>query len=302
MTRSTRPQRSDGDLAQALHTARRAVGSDDAVQRVHAGLLDKLANGYAPPSAAAATRRLNPKLSSWLGKGLGALLLAAAGGALWSAATASTPMARSKPAGTAEATMAGRASNRPLTSQRREPQPGGPPAAPHVDATEPTPGRPEPTQPNAAGRRDNEQPSANPARHAARTAAGKAPRAHGRAPHLTRDNARPAAPAACSDADAEVSMLSRAQRALAAQPKAALALLNEHEQRFSCGVLSQERDILRIDAERALGLDAVAAEHARALIARYPESREAHVLRRWIAGETERAADHKKQPEGLPTP
>jgi hypothetical protein len=106
----------------------------------------------------------------------------------------------------------------------------------------------------------------------------------------------------CADPEAEVGLISRAQHALSSQPKAALALLLEHERRFGCGLLSQERDVLRIDAERALGDHELAHEHAREFIARYPEAQEARALRRWLDADVAHTNDHKSAAVPLLTP
>jgi hypothetical protein len=85
------------------------------------------------------------------------------------------------------------------------------------------------------------------------------------------------------------------------EPQVALTLLAEHAQRYSCGVLALERDTLRIDAERALGLHAQAEQHARELVDRYPSSPEAPALKQKLGDDANGGSEHKIEPVATPT-
>jgi hypothetical protein len=78
-------------------------------------------------------------------------------------------------------------------------------------------------------------------------------------------------PAAVSGA-AEVELITRAQALLDSQPSAALTALDDHERLYPGGMLREERETLRIDAEWALGRHSVALSRARAFVQRYPHS------------------------------
>jgi hypothetical protein len=105
-----------------------------------------------------------------------------------------------------------------------------------------------------------------------------------------------------SDPDAEIALVTGAQSLLARQPNEALALLTEHERRFPHGLLAQERDTLRIDAERALGRHAQALGHARAFVAQFPDSPQARGIQRWLAAQENAAADHNPARAPVLTP
>jgi hypothetical protein len=95
-----------------------------------------------------------------------------------------------------------------------------------------------------------------------------------------------------SDPDAEIALVTGAHGLLVRRPNEALTLLTEHERRFPHGLLAQERDTLRIDAERALGRRAQALEHARAFVAQFPDSPQARAIKRWLAAEDNVVSDH----------
>lgn len=103
------------------------------------------------------------------------------------------------------------------------------------------------------------------------------------------------------DVDGEIVLITQAQQRLRPQPARALALLLEHARRFPRGLLVQERETLRIDAERALGDDTQAIEHARQFVARFPSSPQARALERWLAGRSSNSLDHKSAPAAAPT-
>jgi hypothetical protein len=83
---------------------------------------------------------------------------------------------------------------------------------------------------------------------------------------------RPAALTRPSDPGAEVELLERAQRTMKADPKAALALLAEHERSFPRGDLVQEREMLAIEALQATGQLRAARKRANDFLRRFPHS------------------------------
>jgi hypothetical protein len=242
-------------------------------------VLAKVATGAAPPATVSVA-------GAWLGKSLGVLLLTAGAGAFVYNynADAPPPAATASPPNTA-------------TSDRELAAPPQPPAASAPEPTEPR------VQPQPARVEAPSTPSAPPAAKRGPVAAPrtKTPPTHAGIAQPPAA-AQPTAAVACSDAVAEVDLLSRAQQALRTQPQLALTLLNDHARRFSCGVLSLERDTLRIDAERALGLDAQASEHARELVTRYPQSPETRALKQKFDAAANSSNEHKTQPVGTPTP
>jgi hypothetical protein len=96
--------------------------------------------------------------------------------------------------------------------------------------------------------------------------------------------------------------VTRAQDLLGRAPAQALAVLDDHEQRFPHGMLVEEREILRIDAERALGRVDTAAERARAFITRFPRSPQVPRLQAWLSTRSQqRDATNKSGPELIPS-
>ncbi|HKP61554.1 MAG TPA: hypothetical protein VJV78_32715, partial [Polyangiales bacterium] len=92
----------------------------------------------------------------------------------------------------------------------------------------------------------------------------------------------------------EVELISRAEDLVDRTPAAALELLGTHERLYPHGMLGEERDVLRVDAEWALGQRAAALGHARAFVRRYPGSTQTRRLSRLLA-------DHNFQPAATPT-
>lgn len=253
-------------LTAAVRAAREAVAGPEAVQRLRAGLDAKLAGAAAPQLTAAPVSKL-------AGGKLLALLIAGAG-ALYLALPEPAP-------------------------QPRPPTPRS--AAPAAAVAEPAL-LPVESQPSLAA-----EPTKNAASAPAPTAPARArttaasQRVAVRAPERERKaNLQPQPTAA--DPGAEVALISRAQQQLRAQPAQALALLDEHAHRFPSGILAQERDALRIDAERALGQIERARAHAHAFVASYPDSQELRALQRWLASQPSAATDHKTVSEPVPTP
>ena len=72
--------------------------------------------------------------------------------------------------------------------------------------------------------------------------------------------------------ESEASFLRRAQTTLAADPSAALALLDEYPSRYPHGSLAQEREVMAIDALARLGRMDEARARAADFEARYPHS------------------------------
>jgi hypothetical protein len=155
-----------------------------------------------------------------------------------------------------------------------------PPAAtPAAPAPTPTPIVALPSSPTVAPQAEL-RPSVTaptPSRPAARTPRSARPAAS----EPTLPIAGPAS--ALPDPEGELTLLTRAQEQLEVAPAAALALLAEHEQRYASGVLVQEREVMRIDAERALGRGDRAAARAQAFLARFPRSPQRTRLQAWLS-------------------
>jgi hypothetical protein len=74
------------------------------------------------------------------------------------------------------------------------------------------------------------------------------------------------------DAEAELELISNAQRAVGSQPSRALALAEEHARRFGDGTLAQEREVVAVDALVRLGRTEEARSRADRFRARWPRS------------------------------
>ena len=70
----------------------------------------------------------------------------------------------------------------------------------------------------------------------------------------------------------EARLLSKARRALEADPAQALKLAERHQQRFPHGVLSEEREAIAIKALRQTGNEASAARRQARFLTKYPQS------------------------------
>jgi hypothetical protein len=70
----------------------------------------------------------------------------------------------------------------------------------------------------------------------------------------------------------EADLLGSAQRALATSPGRALSLAGEHARRFPGGLLSQEREVLAIEALSRLGRTAEAKARAQRFLRTFPRS------------------------------
>jgi hypothetical protein len=149
----------------------------------------------------------------------------------------------------------------------------------------------EPAQPNAA-------PPSVPEQQTTPTPARSA---RGRS-SVVRFRPRNDAPArAPSDPNTEIVLLTRAEQALEIEPAATLLILHEHAQRFPDGVLAQEREILRIDAELALGRKDAAAARAREFLLRFPGSPHRHRFEEMIGVQPQAERDHKIDAPRTPT-
>jgi hypothetical protein len=70
----------------------------------------------------------------------------------------------------------------------------------------------------------------------------------------------------------EPQLIERARKALASDPRRALALAAEHQRRFPSGALSVEREVILIEALARSGQTGAARSRALAFEARYPKS------------------------------
>jgi len=70
----------------------------------------------------------------------------------------------------------------------------------------------------------------------------------------------------------EPQLIERARRALAADPRRALLLAQEHQRRFPAGALGVERDVILLEALARTGQTAEARRRAEAFEAKYPKS------------------------------
>lgn len=110
-----------------------------------------------------------------------------------------------------------------------------------------------------------------------------------------RDSRRlPSAEGPAATHPSEVELISRAQALLDSHPLAALEALHEHEATYASGMLREERDVLRIDAEWALGRHDAALTHARIFLQRYPRSTQARRIETLLR-------EHKNGREAKPT-
>jgi hypothetical protein len=70
----------------------------------------------------------------------------------------------------------------------------------------------------------------------------------------------------------EPQLIERARKALAADPRRALALTQEHQRRFPAGALGVERDVIALEALARSGQTAEAKRRATAFESKYPKS------------------------------
>ena len=86
------------------------------------------------------------------------------------------------------------------------------------------------------------------------------------------DAAPPKAPAQAASKPSEASLLNQAQQALKTNPRRALQLTRLHKQLYPQGSLSQEREVIAIEALSRLDKKSSAQERADAFSEKYPES------------------------------
>ncbi|HMI92281.1 MAG TPA: hypothetical protein VK509_12985 [Polyangiales bacterium] len=156
----------------------------------------------------------------------------------------------------------------------RTPQPRRQPAQkPPALSAEVQPSRLQQLDPNAtlpiavpaAREPDSERPSARA--RPLRNAPAKAPHTRARSPQPER----------------ELELLRRAQSALARDPRAALALSEEHARVHRDGVFAQEREVLAIEALLKLRQSTAARARAERFITRFPQSPHARRVRALLA-------------------
>lgn len=85
-------------------------------------------------------------------------------------------------------------------------------------------------------------------------------------------NTKAAESAGASTAAAELVLIRRAQDALSSDPARALAIANEHAQAFPRGELTQEREVVAVEALSKLGRKDDALRRANALLRRFPRT------------------------------
>jgi hypothetical protein len=112
-----------------------------------------------------------------------------------------------------------------------------------------------------------EAPAAAPAHEVARAAPAPSTES---APPAAEPSKPRAEPPARGPSEAE--LLRQAQASVKKDPKRALALIQEHKRRFPNGALSQEREVIAIDALQQLGEHEQVKKRARDFEKRYPDS------------------------------
>ncbi|HET9932854.1 MAG TPA: hypothetical protein VFQ35_19255 [Polyangiaceae bacterium] len=80
------------------------------------------------------------------------------------------------------------------------------------------------------------------------------------------------APRGASAKPDEATLLEQARRALASDPRRALALTQRHQALYPRGVLVQEREVIAIEALRRLGREGQASDRANSFEKSYPDS------------------------------
>lgn len=131
-----------------------------------------------------------------------------------------------------------------------------PPSAGHVEAP-PTPPATTGTEPSATTDESNVGPEDSKATTKERIGTG--------------NGERRIAPAE-SASESESDLLGRAQAALRSDPARALSIAGEHKKRFPAGVLTQEREVLSIDALERLGRHSEAIARADRFLKSFPGS------------------------------
>jgi len=94
---------------------------------------------------------------------------------------------------------------------------------------------------------------------------------------------QPAVAATANDPAAELALLKRARVEVRTSPARALALTSEHAARFVHGTLSEEREVIAIEALLTLQRTALAQQRARAFFAAFPGSAHSRRVRALLA-------------------
>jgi hypothetical protein len=262
------------DMASAIEHARAAIGTAGQVDSLKVKLAAGLAahsGGATSMSTHAGTGAASTQTRTLVSLGKACVFsaaLGAAGTVAWFATHEGDSAAA--PRATSPATVA------PVTSEPPAAAPQ-PPAAPPASSDAPIDDAPAASHPPS-------RPSAARARLAKPAAASRT----SRTPRGDSPANAPPAPAS------EVELISRAQGLVDSQPSAALAALREHEVAYPSGMLREEREVLRIDAEWALGSRDSALAHARAFLLRYPHSTQARRFETLLS-------DHKNELDTTPT-
>jgi len=224
------------ELAVGIHALRTGHGDDAQVAALRARLAPQLA---APTAAPATTAGASVASSLWIKLG-GTLLLA---GALGLYAFMHWPQREVERA------------------QRSVPQTA--PAAEAVTATAQPPAA-EASAPSAVPAPAVASAAAEPAgQRSGVRAASKARRAHA---------VNPPSPATDPAPEAELALLQRAQSAIDREPRAALALAEQHSREHPSGVFSQEREMLAMEALVKLRRVPAALARAERFVRDYPTS------------------------------
>ncbi len=259
----------------------------DARARIRAGIERKLAAGTNPPVPRDPLRGLAG--TGTAAKAAGVVAVVAAGGLVAAVAVRATgpmePAAARRPPAERSVREASAPASTPETPA---------PARPETAAPEP-PGaaRPEPVGlaadpgPVEAPRAVGEGRRARPDGDGLRRRAVRRPTAPPRvAPATAAKSPRADAPDPESGLAAELVVLDRARRALAAGDAAgALAAAEEHARRFPAGDLAPERESLAVAALCRLGRRDEARKRARRFLTRHPTSPLAPAVRASCAGE-----------------
>jgi hypothetical protein len=270
-------EESASELGSALREARAATGGEAQLER----LWQKLGQ----PAGAAAGTATSGVSTLAAGKGWIALAVLALGAL---AAVVFVAIGEREAAAPLQRPQASAASPRPLDAARSRAASGAAPAA------------------GSDGLRSADELRGPPIAPAPPSAAPTAPVTARRAPRqqvviATKAKAAHQSAPLALDPDAELALLTRAEQALELKPAVALAILDEHAQRFPDGVLAQEREVMSIDAELALGHKSAAAARARAFLVRFPSSAHHHRFAALLEAQLPAPGDHKTNEPRIPT-
>lgn len=275
--------RASGGLPAALSEARAALGTPAQVERLRSKLAASVgapgadsrgevsqAQGseHGAQGASAASQPLTAamlKVVSWVAG------LAALGVVAW--VSTRTPSGDSETLRGDVATNSAQGARVAPSSATASGIPASAPATaastPAVSSAAPSPAAPLVAAPDPAS------PTAATTAHPRASASKPKPRGDAKLAGTERGASLPAGASKAAAPETEVQLVTRAQGLLDAQPRAALEVLREHERLYPRGMLREERDVLRIDAEWSLGERTQALTHAREFVQRYPHSAQA---------------------------